>query len=86
MPPELIVFSRKRIEAGNLTSDRLIEVIAARKPGQVLLRKAHADRPVVEYLDRNYVRVDNGRVHYVRPELADQTGLGGGHRPEPASP
>jgi hypothetical protein len=71
VPPELVVFSRKRIEAGNLTPETLVDIIALRKPGQVLLRRAHAGQPVLDYLDENYVRVDKSRVHYVRPDIAN---------------
>ena len=71
VPPELIVFSRKRIESNNLTPDTLIEVIAARRPGQVLLERFHVDRLVLEYLNKNYARVDSSTIHYVRPDLAD---------------
>jgi 4-amino-4-deoxy-L-arabinose transferase-like glycosyltransferase len=69
--PELVVFSKKRIETGRLTAATVTEAIEARRPGQVMLRKAHADRSVLEYLDRTYVRVDDGRVHFVRPDLVD---------------
>ena len=69
--PELVVFSRKRIESNNLTPGTLIEVLAARRPGQVLLERFHVDRLVLEYLDKNYVRVDSSTVHHVRPDLAD---------------
>ena len=68
--PELVVFSKKRIDTHNLTAATLIEAVAARRPGQVMLRKAHVDRSVLDYLDRNYVRVDGSRIHYVRPDLA----------------
>lgn len=71
VPPELVVFSRKRIETNNLTPQTLIDVIAARKPGQVLLRRANAGRPVLDYLDRDYVRVEKARIHYVRRDLVD---------------
>jgi hypothetical protein len=68
--PELVVFSRKRIDADNLTADLLIDVIAARHPGQVLLRKAHAPPALIDYLDRTYVRVSDKRIHYVRTDIA----------------
>ena len=71
VPPEIIVFSRKRIEAHNLTSQTLLDVIVARRPGQVLLRRQHADQAVVDYLDRNYVSVGKSDVHYVRRDIAE---------------
>jgi hypothetical protein len=69
--PELVVFSKKRIQAHSLTAATVIEAIARREPGQVLLRKAHADRSVLDFLGRNYVRVDDSRIHYVRPDLVE---------------
>jgi hypothetical protein len=69
--PELVVFSKKRIASHSLTADTLIAAIDARRPGQVMLRKDHADRSVLDFLDRNYVRVHRSRIHYVRPDLAD---------------
>lgn len=69
--PELVVFSKKRVETRNLTPATLIAAIDLRKPGQVLFRRASVDRSVIAYLDRNYVRVDDARVHYVRPDLVD---------------
>jgi 4-amino-4-deoxy-L-arabinose transferase-like glycosyltransferase len=68
--PELVVFSKKRIDTHSLTAATLIEAVAARRPGQVMLRKAHVDRSVLDYLDSSYVRVNGSRIHYVRPDLA----------------
>ncbi|MCB1500997.1 MAG: glycosyltransferase family 39 protein [Bauldia sp.] len=71
VPPELVVFSIKRIETGNLTPEMLLATIAARKPGQVMLRRTHADRTVRDYLERTYVPLDPRRLHYLRPDLAN---------------
>ena len=81
VPPELVVFSIKRIETHNLTPEMLVAVLAARQPGQVMLRRAHADRTVRDYLDRHYVRVDPSRLHYVRPDLAGGNASLTGRRP-----
>jgi len=72
VPPELVVYSIKRIETRNLTPEMLVAVIAARQPGQVMLRRSHVNRTVRTYLDRHYVRVDPSRLHYVRPDLAGE--------------
>ena len=71
VPPELVVYSIKRIETHNLTPETLVAVIEARRPGQVMLRRSHVERTLRDYLDRTYARVDPSRLHYVRRDLLE---------------
>ena len=54
VPPELAVFSSKRIETGMLTEDQIIELIERYHPEQILIGRYHF--PNLEaYLNENYV-------------------------------
>ena len=71
--PELVVFSVKRVETNKLTPEMLKDVIATRRPGQVLLKRSHAAPSLLEYLDTSDVRVGRRSLHYARPDVADNT-------------
>jgi 4-amino-4-deoxy-L-arabinose transferase-like glycosyltransferase len=70
VPPELAVFTSKRLLTGNLTEQTVINAIITYKPEQVMLGRYKMDS-VREYLDENYRRVydKNQYVLYVRPDL-----------------
>lgn len=70
VPPELAVFTSKRLRSGNLTEQEVIDVIIAYKPEQVMLGRFEM-HSVYEYLDENYQQVydKNQYVLYVRPDL-----------------
>ena len=67
VPPELVVFSGKRREAGNLTASEVLDSLKRRKPQQVLLRRFEVDEIVKAYLQQHYTKVENtfGFEHYV---------------------
>jgi hypothetical protein len=59
VPPHLAVLSKKRIAAGVLTEDQILEILVEYEPEQVL--SGRLDLPVIqEYLStRNYDRIDS---------------------------
>lgn len=55
VPPDLVVFSSKRVETGQLTEEKVIETIQKYHPEQVLLGRAGVDLPrLQEFLKENY--------------------------------
>ena len=70
VPPNLAVFSQKRVETGNLTEEQLLETIKEWNPEQVLLGRFQFPR-VEAYLRQNYRIVhatDNIKL-YIRRDL-----------------
>jgi hypothetical protein len=57
VPPELAVFSTKRIESGNLSNDVLLKLLQTYQPEQVLLGRYSTIRQALQpYLDAHYVQ------------------------------
>jgi hypothetical protein len=57
VPPELAVFSTKRIESGNLSNDTLLKLLQTYQPEQVLLGRYPTIRKALQpYLEAHYVQ------------------------------
>ncbi len=57
VPPELAVFSTKRIESGNLSNDVLLKLLQTYQPEQVLLGRYPTIRKALQpYLEAHYVQ------------------------------
>jgi hypothetical protein len=54
VPPELAVWSAKRIIAGELPPQELIAVVQRRRPERVLLRRFHQPQQFLDFLDSKY--------------------------------
>lgn len=70
VPPELAVFSSKRLATGELNESQIIHVIETYQPEQVMIGRF--DLPdVIDYLEENYVHVyDQGfKDLYIRSDL-----------------
>ena len=57
VPPELAVWSAKRIIAGYLPADALIDIVEDRRPERILLRRFHQPREFLDYLAAHYTSV-----------------------------
>jgi hypothetical protein len=73
VPPELVVWSSKRMMGNYLTPEDLISIVRKRKPDQILLRRFDPDRIFLDYLELNYERIPIsqqafpvGAFYYVR--------------------
>lgn len=79
IPPELAVFTGKRVSHGYLPPDTIISVIRERQPSQVMFRRFTIDSEVKRYLDTTYVRLIWSREpHYIRSDLVHaRTGTNG---------
>ena len=70
VPPELAVFSSKRLATGDLSESEIIHVIEIYQPEQVLIGRF--DLPdVIEYLEENYIKVYDKSFKdlFIRSEL-----------------
>jgi hypothetical protein len=73
VPPEIAVFSNKRIETGNLTEAQLLEVIKEYNPEQILLGRYRY--PEIDgFLDAHYtvVHSNDGVFLYIRNDIQSQ--------------
>ncbi|MDY7015819.1 MAG: hypothetical protein SVX43_19935, partial [Cyanobacteriota bacterium] len=73
--PEIAVLSRKRIASGEMTRDKLYDLLAKYRPEQVILERfPEVYDPIRPYLDANYVKLsDRGSVkHYVLRRLVEK--------------
>jgi xanthosine utilization system XapX-like protein len=73
VPPETVVFSQKRLAAGDLTQAELLKVLETYQPEQVVLGLYPEVRPLIEVeLQRNYVPVYQRKqvIQYVRQSLS----------------
>jgi PelA/Pel-15E family pectate lyase len=72
VPPELAVFSMKRVMQAGITQQELIATLEGYKPVQAQFRRFPVEAPVQDYLDRNYWRVPgtDGPPHYIRKGAA----------------
>ena len=57
VPPELAVWSAKRVIAGYLSADALIAVVEDRRPERILLRRFHQPKEFIDYLATHYTSV-----------------------------
>jgi hypothetical protein len=74
VPPELAVFSTKRIESGNLSNDVLLKILKTYQPEQVLLgRYPTIQKALQPYLDVRYLQQykQHGISLYVLKSLAE---------------
>ena len=72
VPPELAVYSLKRIMVRQLTTPYVMESLRRRRPLQVSLRRFAPNAELLQYLERHYLRTTSGPqfVHYVaRPDM-----------------
>lgn len=76
VPPYLAVISKKRLAAGDLTDDKILEILIEYQPEQVF--PARWDLPVIqEYMSiRNFSRVDSSKKYrlYVRNDILRESG------------
>jgi hypothetical protein len=73
VPPEVVVFSQKRLAAGDLTQADLLKVLKTYQPEQVVLGLYPEVRPWLKaYLQHNYTPVYQRQqvVQYVRQSLS----------------
>lgn len=71
VPPYLAVFSKKRLAAGALTEDQILEVLTEYEPEQIFQERTSL-QVVQEYMSRrNYSRVDSSKKFrlFVRDDL-----------------
>ena len=68
VPPELVVWSHKRVNAGNLGTPDILKALAQRRPHQVLLRRFPVPGEVQHYLQEHYRPQpnENGFAHFIR--------------------
>lgn len=78
VPPELAVWSRKRMKIGQLTEADILRVIWRDRPRQVLLQRFEVSDDLLARLSPDYLRTTwlAGGVHLVRRDAAD--GIAGG--------
>jgi hypothetical protein len=70
IPPELAVFTGKRLRQGYLTSEIIIRTIRERRPSQVMFRRFSPDEKVLEFLNSSYIRmIWSAEPHYIRSDL-----------------
>jgi hypothetical protein len=71
IPPELAVFTGKRVRQGYLTSDVIVRAIRERQPSQVMFRQFEIDPDVRRFLrESSYSRlVWSAEPHYIRGDL-----------------
>lgn len=83
VPPELAVYSAKRIKVGQLPPSAVLGAIGSRRPRQVLFRRFPPDPGLVAYLDAHYLPSHRGErfSHHVRPD-----GPGDGISPDTVRP
>jgi hypothetical protein len=62
VPPELAVWSAKRIIAGELPPQELIAVVERRRPERVLLRRFHQPQEFLDFLDSKYKYLNTSSV------------------------
>jgi hypothetical protein len=62
VPPELAVWSGKRVIAGYLPAKVLIGVVKSRRPERILLRRFHLPREFLDYLATEYASIAIGSV------------------------
>jgi 4-amino-4-deoxy-L-arabinose transferase-like glycosyltransferase len=70
VPPNLAVFTTKRIKTGNLTDEEIVETMREYQPEEVLLTRYFLPG-VVQYLDENY-RLERSRYDfnlYIRKDI-----------------
>lgn len=70
VPPELAVFSRKRMLNGGLTASELLRVVQTRQPRQVMFRRFPPDPALKRHLDTRYIATTRGEHfshHVSRP-------------------
>lgn len=64
VPPELCVFSQKRIITNNLQQDLLFSYIKKYNPGQILLlRFENYNQKLIDYIEKNYTKVYEDAVY-----------------------
>jgi uncharacterized membrane protein len=68
VPPELAVWSAKRIIAGYLPANSLIAVVENRRPERVLLRRFQQPQELLDYLGANYIAVSTLPVEESKPK------------------
>lgn len=74
VPPELAVWSNKRMQGGYLPPEILISIVQKRQPEQILLRRFDQAPAFLDYLDLTYKRIplaqeganSDGTRYYVR--------------------
>lgn len=64
VPPELVVYSRKRIAVGQLTPEDVLESIRRRHPVQVSFRRLDVDPSILAYLGEHYLLTQHGEGHW----------------------
>jgi hypothetical protein len=72
VPPEIAVFSNKRLKSGDLTTAKLTQILQTYRPEQVLLgRYSDVKMALASYLDAHYRKryKKDGIVQYVLPAL-----------------
>ena len=72
VPPELAVFSTKRLKSGDLSTTKLVGILTKYQPAQVLLgRYPKTEKSLQPFLNQHYVQVfRQGKiVHYVQRNL-----------------
>ncbi|MBE0541117.1 MAG: glycosyltransferase family 39 protein [Verrucomicrobia bacterium] len=77
VPPELAVLSFKRYWSGEMTNDRLIYILEAYRPKQMLIQKSDMNQRWSAYLNEKYrlAYSDACQALYLRrPELGDELG------------
>jgi hypothetical protein len=74
LPPELGVVSLKRFWSGDLSNDRLVDILAKRKPGLVLWRNESRGLPFDALLQADYRLVydDSRQRLYARTEVLEK--------------
>jgi hypothetical protein len=76
VPPNLAVISKKRIAAGALTEDQILETLVEYKPEQIFTDRF--DLPVIqEYMSRrDFRRVDSSKMFrlYIRSDILQNSG------------
>ena len=67
VPPELAVYTWKRVKVGELTAQDVLDAIHHRQPRQVAFRRFSMDPDVLAFLDRHYLLTHQGDGfrHYV---------------------
>jgi hypothetical protein len=72
VPPNLAVFTTKRIKTGNLTDEEIVQTMREYQPEEVLLTRYFLPG-VVQYLDENY-RLERSRYDfnlYIRKDIPE---------------
>jgi hypothetical protein len=74
VPPEIAVFSNKRLKSGDLTTTKLTQILQTYRPEQVLLgRYSDVKTALAPYLDAQYCKryQKDDLVQYVLPALSE---------------